>query len=250
MVGLLVTALAFYVYSPFLTLTAATGGPASSARPQSAPAPSVTTRMPLPTPVASSSAEAPRSDLPPGPGGQLPGIRLVATVLEGGGFAVTETVRLPAPATTLTLAPPDLHRAGRTLHSARPVATQLVVRADGRSVRLPQRTVRRVTTVTLRRPTDHFVIRYELHGTIKRNKPSRAGRALGAVGPLTSGMPDDLPVAASFSGQAVRNLRCSGLPVDQQACVAGHPPHVRVNQDLPYRAALVLLQLDLAEAGR
>ena len=252
MAGLLVTALAFYIYSPYLTLTAATGGTPASAGPAtrvSAPA-ATGSAIPSSTPPPSATALAPDPDLPPGPGGQQPGIKLVATVLRGGVFEVTETVRLAAPVSRLTLAPPDLRAAGRGLRSAHPVATDLVVRAGDRSVRLPSRTVQHPTTVTLRRPTDRFEVRYRLHGTVRLNQPSSAGRALGAVGPLVSGLPPALPVAAFFEGEAVKNLRCAGLPVDQEACFAGHRPHVRVNQDLPYAAALVLVQLDLTRADR
>ena len=243
--GLLVTALAFYIYSPYLTLTAATGGTPTAAGPASSlvrPA-ETPTSGPWSTPVPSPTASA--SD----PGGEQPGIRLVATVRTGEVFEVTETVRLPAPVTELTLAPPDLRSAGRGLRAAQPVASDLAVRAGDGSVALPRRTTRREMTVTLRRPTDRFVVRYRLHGTIRINEPSRAGRALGAVGPLVSGLPADLPVAASFPGEAVRNLRCAGLPVAEQACFAGRRPHVRVNQNLPLHAALVLVQLDLTRTG-
>ncbi len=245
--GLLVTALAFYVYSPYLTLTAATGGasappgPASSVSPSGTGPTPVTSSTPVPTPTA----PVPDSS----PGGQQAGITLVATVRKGEVFEVTETVRLAAPVTQLTLAPPDLRLAGRALRTARPVATDLVVRAGNRPAALPRRTVQSATTVTLPQPTDELVVRYRLHGTIRINKPSRAGRALGAVGPLVSGLAPDLPVAASFPGEAVRNLRCAGLPVAEQACFAGRRPHVRVNQDLPLHAALVLVQLDLMRVG-
>jgi hypothetical protein len=245
--GLLVTAVAFYVYSPYLTLTATTAGTPTSAGPASSGPPSEGHPGPGPasTPVPSTATPGPVSD----PGGRQPGIRLVATVRTGEVFEVTETVRLPAPVTDLRLALPDLRSAGRGLRSARPVVTDLAVRAGGVSVALPRRTVRQEMTVTLHRPTDRFVISYRLHGTIRISKPSRAGRALGAVGPLVSGLPAVFPVAASFPGEEVRNLRCTGLPVAEEACFAGRRPHVRVNQNLPLHAALVLVQLDLTRAG-
>lgn len=248
MAGLLVTALAFYIYSPYLTLTAATGGTPYSAGPVSSVSPPVDSPTPVgsSTPAPSATGPAPESD----PGGQQPGIRLVATVRKGEVFEVSETVRLAAPVTELTLAPPDLRSAGRGLRAAHPVATDLAIRAGDHSVALPRRTVERTTTVTLRQPADHFVVRYRLHGTIHLNKPSSAGRALGAVGPLVSGLPHELPVAASFPGEAVRNLRCAGLAVADQACIAAGRPPARVNQDLPLHAALVLVQLDLTRAGR
>jgi hypothetical protein len=244
--GLLVTALAFYIYSPYLTLTAATGGTAASA----GPATSVSPPAESPSPVASSTrAPSPTAPAPEShPSGHQTGIRLVATVRKGEVFDVTETVRLPAPVTELTLTPPDLRSAGRDLRAARPMVTGLAVRAGDHSVPLPRRTMQSATTVTLRQPADRFVVRYRLHGTIHLNKPSSAGRALGAVGPLVSGLPPELPVAASFPGAAVRNLRCAGLPVADQACIAAGRPPARVNQDLPLHAALVLVQLDLTRA--
>ena len=248
--GLLVAALAFYTYSPDLSLTAARGGPTTSAESVSSASPARSTASPTPslTPLPSPTGQAPEADLPPGPGGQQPGVRLLATVLPGGGLEVTESVRLRAPVSSLTLAPPDLRAAGRNLRSARPFATDVAVWADDRSVRLPNRTVRRARTITLSRPTDRLQIRYRLHGTVRISRPSRADRALGAVAPLVSRVPGDLPVAVAFRGEAVRNLRCAGLPIDQEACFAGHRPNVRVNRDLPYRAALVLVQLDLQAA--
>jgi hypothetical protein len=249
--ALLITALAFYTYSPYLSLAAAPDGPATSTTPSSG-APSGTssassapssTRSPLPR------AASPDRNLPPGPGGQQPGIRLVATVLPGGVFEVIETVRLAAPVSHLTLAPPDLRGAGRALRSARPYASDVVVRAGEQRAEPPRGTVRRATTVALGRPTDRFQVRYHLHDSVRHNKPSSAGRALGAVAPLTSRLPGDLPVAVAVRGEAVRNLGCVGLPVDQWACFAGKRPNVRVNRNLPLRAALVQVQLDL-EAGR
>ena len=81
MAGLLVTALAFYIYSPYLTLTTATGGTPASA----GPATRVSPPADSPSPVASSTpAPSPTAPDPEShPGGQQPGIRLVATVRKG-----------------------------------------------------------------------------------------------------------------------------------------------------------------------
>jgi len=142
--------------------------------------------------------------------------------------------------------PPDLGAASRDLRSTRPFATEVVFRADEQqSVRPPRGRVQRPTTVALSQPTDRFEIRYVLRGSVRHNKPSSAGRALGAVGPMTSQMPGDSPVAIAVLGEAVRNLGCVRLPVDQQACIAGERPNARVNRNLPFRAALVQVQLDL-----
>ena len=65
-----------------------------------------------------------------------------------------------------------------------------------------------------------------------------------------SRVPDDLPVAVSFKGQAVSNVNCVRLPPDQKTCFGGDRPNVRVNQHLAYRDALVQVQLDLQLAPR
>ena len=201
-------ALAFCTYSPYLSLSADPSGSRTSAGPSSSALPSTPS-----TPAFPPTTHASQGDLPPVPGGQQPGIRLVATVLAKGVIQLSETVRLAAPVTTLTLAPPDLRSAGGDLRSARPVATELVVRADGKRVQLPRRTVRRATT-------------------------------------LVSRQSDDLPVAVTVRGEAVRNLGCVQLPVGQQACFAGRRPNARANRTLPLRAALVQVQLDLQPAAR
>ena len=165
-------------------------------------------------------------------------------------FYVIETVRLPAPVTSLTLLPPDLRAAGADLRSARPVATDVKVRVNGRAVRLPRPTVQRKTTVRLRRATDRFEVSYRLTMAIQLNEPSWRGRAIGAVAPLVSRVPGDLPVAVSFPGKAVSNVSCARLPPDQVTCFGGDQPHVRVDHHLAYRDALAKVQLDLQLAPR
>jgi hypothetical protein len=249
--ALLVTALAFYTYSPYLSLAAAPDGPATSITPSSSAPPESSSGSSAPSPTRSPSPSAglPDPNLPPSPGGQQPGIRLVATVLPSGRFEVTETVRLTAPVSHLTHAPPGLRADGRVLRSTRPYATDVLVRAGEQRAEPPRATVPSATTVPPGRPTDRFQVRYLLHDSVRHNQPSSAGRALGAVAPLISRLPGDLPVAVVIRGEAVRNLGCVDLPADQWVCFAGERPNVRVNRNLPLRAALVQVQLDL-EAGR
>jgi hypothetical protein len=248
---LLVTAIAFYTYSPYLSLTAGAGSLATSTAPaNSSPDPSTATVAPSVTAAPSPTATSPDRKLPPGPGGQEPGVLLLAVVRPDRVFEVTETVRLAAPVSRVTLIPPDLQRGSKTLRSARPEATEVVVRgAEQPALRPPGGRVAKATTIVLGQPTDRLEIRYRLHGSIRLNKPSSAGRALGAVAPLTSRLPGDLPVAVKVHGPAVRNLDCVGLPAAQRACIAGERPDARVNQNLPYRLAVVQVQLDLNAAG-
>lgn len=253
-VVLLVAAAGYYVYSPRRLESLAPDGRATSAEPvpDRTPTPSVAaTRTGTPTPTRTPSVGGADSDLPPGPGGRKPGIRLTARVLANGSIQVTETVRLVEAATTLALVPFDPTRAGTELRRVRPVATELVVLADGRPVDLPSRTVRESTSVRLPVVAERFVLRYRLRGVTVLSVPSPVpGRALGVLAPLTTGVPDDLPVAIDLPGARVRNVRCPGLPMALQSCFAGPRPHVRVSRALARRDALVVLQLNLRTGRR
>jgi hypothetical protein len=100
-------------------------------------------------------------------------------------------------------------------------------------------------TLELDEPARRFELRYELNRAVVRSKPSTTGRALGAVRPLTIGVPDTLAVAIVIVGDSVRNLSCPGLELPEQACAVGSPPLLRLRTDLPWRNAVVVVQLDL-----
>jgi hypothetical protein len=241
-------AIGFYTLSPHLSLTAGPE-PATTAEPTptrttiESASPSLTQP---PTRTATRTPESkPDRDLPPGPGGRQPGIRLTATPTSLGAFDVVETVRLAEPVTQLTLAPPDLTSANRELRRKRPVAEALQVRAAGRAIKVPSTTLRRAVVLSLAEPGVAFELRYRLRGVTVLNKPSSAGRALGAVEPLVTGVPAELPVAVTVRGHSVRNLTCPRLPIADWACAAGPQPNMRVNRNLPRRDALVAAQLDL-----
>jgi hypothetical protein len=244
--GLLVSALAYFTYSPYLMMTVRTGPP-TTAETVSSPTPRAEG---APTPTPTPGPKVSDADQLPGPGGREAGIRLVASVGPNQVFDVTETVRLPAPVTSLSLAPPDLRAVGGDLRSAHPYAIDVVIRVNDRTVRVSGNKVRRATTVTLRRATDRFEVKYRLRDAVRVSRPSWAGRAIGAVGPLVSQVPDDLPVAVFVPGKAVSNVNCVRLPADQQTCFGGERPNIQVNQNLAYRDALVQVQLDLQLAPR
>lgn len=238
--SLLVAAAGYYSYSPEFALTAGRGAAVSAE-----PAPEAST-TPTATLSPSPTVTPTTADPTPATGGRPASIRLVVTVEKGGVFEVTETVRLSAPVTRLDLAPPDVSLAGGALRTARAVVTDVDLRADGRLVRLPGRSVRRPTTVPLRTATDRFELRYRLHQTTRRNKNSPTpGRALGAVAPVVVGVPAEVPVAVAFRSPAVLNVICPCLPPAQQTCFAGRRPTVRVGPDLARKDALVVVQLDL-----
>ena len=249
--ALLVAAVGFYLASPRLAVTS--GQPPGSS---AAPAPSQTstsaTAGPTATPAPSDAATTPPPDsardrkLPPGPGGRDPGIRLTATPTSQGPFEVVETLRLAEPVMALTLAPPDLTPAGPSLPGAHPVVEDLKVTADGRATQLPTRTIGRSIELNLAKPADLFELHYRLRGVTVLNTPSSAGRALGGLGPLVTGVPDELPVAVTVRGPSVLNLSCPRLPMADQSCAAGARPRLRVDRDLARQDALVLVQFNIS----
>jgi hypothetical protein len=244
-------AIGFYALSPRLSPTSgprpvATAAPAPTPTTIESASPSPTrTPSPTPTPTPQSSRDR---DLPPEPGGHEPGIRLTATPTADGAFDVVETVRLAGPVAHLALTVPDLTSASRDLRGNRPVVEDLQARADGRRIKLSTTTMRRAFTLRLGRSADLFELRYRLRGVTEISEPSSAGRALGAVEPLVTGVPEELPVVVTIRGHSVRNLLCPRLPIEDWACAAGVRPNVRVNRNLFRRDALVVAQLDLTAA--
>jgi hypothetical protein len=246
-------AIGFYALSPHRSLTSGPG-PVTTAEPaptrttiESASSSQTTTSPAQPSTRTATRTpkSSPDPDLPPGPGGREPGIRLTATPTAHGAFDVVETVRLAEPVTQLTLAPPDLTSANPDLRGKRPVAEALQVRAGGRAIKVANTTLRRATVLHVAEPAAAFELRYRLRGVTVINKPSSAGRALGAVEPLVTGVPAELPVAITVRGHSVRNLTCPRLPMAEWACAAGSQPNLRVNRNLPRVDALVAAQLDL-----
>ena len=61
-------------------------------------------------------------------------------------------------------------------------------------------------------------LHYRLTGTMVRSTPSRAGRALAALRPMSVRLPADLPVALVVTGRPAINLVCPNLPLADQAC--------------------------------
>lgn len=162
-----------------------------------------------------------------------------------GTFEVSEKILLVQPITQLTLRPPTIARAGTDFVQRRPIATAVQLTAGDQPVVLPSTEVSRFLTVDLPGPTMRLELRYVLSGVTVRSTPSRAGRALAALGPLSAGYSPDLPVTVTISGPGVRNLQCPAMPLSHQPCAAGERPHLRVGQALPWRDAIVVVQLDL-----
>jgi hypothetical protein len=246
-VALLAAAFGFYVASPRRVVTSAPP-PVNHGEP-SPTRTSIQPASPTPTPTETTNqtpGRSPDRNLPPGPGGREPGIRITATLTSHGDFEIVETVRLAEPVTQLALAVPDLGPAGPSLRATHPVADALKVTADDHSIKLSTRIVRRSITVPLPRPADLFELSYRLSDVTVMNTPSSAGRALGGLGPMATGVPEELPVAITVRGHSIRNLSCPRLPIDDQSCAAGRSPRLRVERNLARRDALVLVQFDIS----
>jgi len=194
-------------------------------------------------------SEASRSATrPAGPGTTEPGILLVVARSTDAAFAVTELVRLEAPTSSIAVRPPDFSAAGSTFDAAKPYASKVRIIARDQSVPVPDGIVNRAETFDLDAPVRRYSMHYELNRAIVRSLPSSARRALGAIRPLTSSQPDHMRVAVVMVGDGVLNLSCPGLALSLQACAAGKPPLMHLRQDLPWRTAVVVVQLDLPES--
>ena len=191
--------------------------------------------------------EPPPPPLPQdGPGVSEAGILVVARPADDATLDVAEWVLLAAPTRTIELSPPDLSEAGSGFADSVPSASVLEVMIDGQSVPPPGE-VDDATTISLDQPTRAYVLRYRLDDVVVRSLPSTSGRALAAFAPLTTSVPDELPVAVATWGDDVRNLACPLTATPEEPCAAGTPPLLWVNVDLPREDALVVMQFDLRD---
>lgn len=226
------------------------------------PSPERPSPTPVPTdPVRTAAASsgptkttAGRPDLPPGvrnrpttgPGITEPGIQLTASPASDGSFDVSELVLLSRPQAELSLRLPPIGQAGSEFRSSSPVATAVQVTAGDQPVALPSDTLRAAVTLPLGSNEKQFELRYRLAGVTIRSTPSKAGRALAAIGPLTGHLTEDLPVAVTVIGSGVRNLECRQLTLGESACATGELPELRVNRLLHWTQSVVVVQLDLS----
>ena len=148
---------------------------------------------------------------PDGPGTTEPGILLVASRATDSAFAVTELVLLESPTESIAVQPPDFSTVGSTFDAAKPYASKVRITTQDRSVPVPDGVVNRAETFALDEPVRRYTMHYEMNRAIVRSLPSSAGRALGAIRPLTRGGPDRMMVAVVTVGEDVRNLSCPGL---------------------------------------
>jgi hypothetical protein len=246
---LLAGAVAFYRVAPGLP---ASPKPARTTAAPTMPRPSSPTASPSdsspsasPTPTQSTRTIPPIGRLPDGPGTTTAGIYVLATPASDGSFDVSELVLLDEPISTLQLRLPPVRQGGTEFRSLQPTATQVQAAADKQPVVIPDAQIRGDMAVPLVIPATRFELRYRLRGVTIRSMRSVPGRAIAALGPVSAGVPQNLPVRIRVTGPAVLNLVCPSLRLSKRACSAGTPPNLRVNRNLPFRTALVLVQLNL-----
>jgi hypothetical protein len=198
-----------------------------------------------PTPTQRPPTIPPNSRLPDGPGTTTAGIYLLASPASDGSFDINEFVLLDQAVSTLGLRLPPVSQGGSEFRSLHPSATQVQASADRQPVVIPDSRIRGDLSLPLVMPATKFELRYRLQGITVRSMRSVPGRAIAALGPVSAGVPPNLPVRIRVIGPAVLNLVCPSLRLSKQACSAGSPPKLRVNQNLPWRQAVVLVQLNL-----
>lgn len=211
-----------------------------------APTPSATPHQPaVRTPTSSPTTPGTTGRRVTGPGVTEPGIRISTTIAADGTLQVSERVRVAAEIGRLELAPPDLTLAGDEFSGAYPSATQLRLAVGGQPMALTFSALTAPRAIVLGLPVHTYELRYVLVGASVRSVPSKAGRALAALGPVSQSLPPPSPVVLVTRGKAVRNLSCPLLSGNEVACSDGVRGAMSVREPLSLRSALVILQLDL-----
>ena len=222
----------------------------NSAAPERAAAEAPSTSVESAPPLSAGSVRTTLTPPPPaplpqtGPGITLPGILLIASPASDGSFDVLERIRLMSPVSVLTLRPAPVDRAGRQFSSASAAATQVQVSAGDQPVVVPGGKVGARVDLPVA-DVDQFELRYRLTDVTVHSSPSKAGRALAAIGPLTGGVDDDLPVLFIVSGGTILGLNCPLLPISQQSCGSRVQTGPSVERELPWRLALTSVQFNL-----
>jgi hypothetical protein len=220
--------------------------PHSRTTPPPTTTPSPTITPPSSTPPAT-TAPLPTT-APPTPSGlaPAPGIQLVANPRSDGALDVVETITVRTPTDRLVLSPPVAARteaAFTALRASRPRADSVVVRAGGRPVPLRPPVVGTRRVLLLAPPANRIELRYRLTGSVIRNSPSKPGRALGLIAPLTAEVDGSLPILLTV-GRA-RNFFCPLLDPALQRCAGEYREGLTSQPGLTAADATVLLQLDL-----
>ena len=110
---------------------------------------------------------------------------------------------------------------------------------------VPNGRVSRGVDITWMEPAKRIELRYNLSGVTMRSIPSHAGRALAALGPLTTAVPQNLRVALMVPGSTVLNIECPARQLPESACAAGRPPRIGVKGTLDHDKAVIVVQFDV-----
>jgi hypothetical protein len=170
---------------------------------------------------------------------------LLASPLSDGSFDIAEIVLLPAASSSIRLGPPKLTLAGNRFAKSKPVASKVQVSAGDQPVIVPNGRVSRAMDIAWMEPTRRIELRYNLTGVTLRSIPSRAGRAVAAIGPMVTAVPQDLRVAMMVPGSTVLNIECPARRLPESACSLGRQPRVRVKGTLNHDKAVIIVQFDV-----
>jgi len=237
------------------TLTSGTSA-ATTAAPR---APTMAAQLavaPAPSPTGPSAPATPTDPLPisipipmreSGPGITQPGIFLLAWPAADGSFEVIERVRPVGTVSTVTLRPASVDPAGQQFAAASAAATQVRLSAGGQDVPVPGAEVGATTAVAVGQ-VDRFDLHYRLTDIAVVSTPSKSGRALAALAPLTGGMNQDLPVLIVAAGDSVLGLSCPLLPLPEQSCGSRLDNGPGFQRELPSRLALTTVQFNVPSA--
>lgn len=241
-VGLLVAATVFYSVAPTPVPPVASAQddePAGSARVDTAES-TATVTVEAPEPEVAPAEAIPTE----GPGVDEPGILMLLQPTAAGPLLVTEQVRLPKATTSITLAPPDVGRAGTMFADLKPRASDVQVSAGNQPVVVPGGEVSK--SITLDVPSgNRYEINYELTGAMVRSLPSTARRSLASASPLFAAAPPFMPVVVVAAGPSVLGLNCPLLSLSERACGDGTSLALQTNSPLSFKNAVVTIQFDL-----
>ena len=182
-----------------------------------------------------------------GPGITQPGIFLLAWPAADGSFEVIERVRPVGTVSTVTLRPASVDPAGQQFAAASAAATQVRLSAGGQDVPVPGAEVGATTAVAVGQ-VDRFDLHYRLTDIAVVSTPSKSGRALAALAPLTGGMNQDLPVLIVAAGDSVLGLSCPLLSLPEQSCGSRLDNGPGFQRELPSRLALTTVQFNVPSA--
>ncbi|WP_460810113.1 hypothetical protein [Nocardioides salsibiostraticola] len=203
-------------------------------------------------PESSQASAATSLSLPPdgfpqdGPGLTEPGVFVGAEPLPDGRLRVKEWVFLLDPVEEIGLDAPDLTSAGPLFSGTDPSASSVRITADGGAVSIKNDTVDSAASLSVEDPTLVYEVKYELEGASVLSEGTATGRALAALTPLSTGLPEDLPVIFGVVGTSVRNLSCPASASPQKPCAEGKSPYMRT-EELAQSEAIVVVQLDLPQ---